>query len=457
MHQQKPRKTDSSGLFRRDVLRLGAAAAAGAAVGPFVMRVARPADGFSWQRFKGSKLYVLSLKNPWSEAIERMVPEFEKLTGIQAEFSVLPEIQARQKAQIEFTSGTGGLDAWDTSPHVEKRRFWKSGWYLDLRKFLNDPTMTAPDYDWADIHPAGKVIMTQPDGTISALPIWLNNDLLFYRKDLLQQKGLKLPKTLAEMEEVAQKLHNPPGMYGFVNRGLKNANTPKWDWALYAMGGTFLTKDGKANINSPEAIKAMDWYAGMLRRYAPPGVLNFNWYECSAVFMQGTAAMYYDSVNFASPFEDKEKSKIVGKVGYSALPAGPGGQFAIGGSEGVAISPQSPRQGPAYFFGQWATSKQTATRLMMGGVGMLRTSVWNNPQVKAATKMPSDWVDAYLDSLRIMGATGVNPALPEIVAVTEFRDIVGVAIQKVIEGAKSSEALAVAQKEFQEVLDKTEK
>jgi ABC-type glycerol-3-phosphate transport system substrate-binding protein len=47
--------------------------------------------------------------------------------------------------------------------------------------------------------------------------------------------------------------------------------------------------------------------------------------------------------------------------------------------------------------------------------------------------------------------------LPEIVGVTEYRDIIGVAIQKAIEGAKSEVVLAQAQKEFQEVLDKTEK
>jgi multiple sugar transport system substrate-binding protein len=387
----------------------------------------------------------------------KLLPEFEKLTGIQAELSILPEVQARQKAVIEFTSGSGGVDAWVTSPHVEKRGFFKAGWYLDLRKLLNDPTMTAPDYDWDDIHPAGKVDVTQPDKSISALPIWLNNDLLFYRKDLFQQKGLKPPKTMAEMDECAQKLHNPPNMYGFVNRGQANASVPKWDWALYAMGGTFMTKDGKASINTPEAIKAMDWYAGMLRRFAPPGVLNFNWYECSAVFMQGIAAMYYDSVNFASPFEDKEKSKIAGKVGYIPLPAGPAGQFAIGGSNAVAISPQSKRQGPAWLFAQWSTSKTNAMKQLRAGVGMLRTSVWDNPEVRTMTKMPPDWVDAYHESLKIMGRTGVNPALPEIVSVTEFRDIVGVAIQKAIEGAKSSEVLAVAQKQFQELLDKTEK
>jgi hypothetical protein len=61
-------------------------------------------------------------------------------------------------------------------------------------------------------------------------------------------------------------------------------------------------------------------------------------------------------------------------------------------------------------------------------------------------------VQAYLDSVKI-GRQG----LPEIPGVTEYRDAIGVAIQRAIEGAKSADVLAQAQAEFQEILDKTEK
>jgi len=445
-------KKDARGMTRRDVLRLGAGVAAGAAVGPSVMRVAGAGEAFNWQRFKGSKIFIQFTKNPWSETMEKLLPDFEKQTGIKAEFADLPEIQARQKLTVEFTAGSGGIDVWYTSMHVEKRRFWRSGWYLDLRKFLNDPTMTSPDYDWNDMAAGAKAIATQPDGSISGLPAFIDPWILFYRKDLFAQKGLKPPKTLAEMEEFAQKFQGPPSMYGFVARGLKNANAPAWDWVLFSMGGTFLTKDGKASIDTPEAVKAMDYYAGILRRFAPPGVVNFNWYECSSAFMQGQVAQYFDGVNFASQFEDKEKSKIAGKVGYAVLPAGPGGHFSPIFGNAVAVSAQSKNPGAAYFFAQWATSKQSAVKELLEGTGSARMSVWNNPEVKAKAKMPPDWSQAYVDSLKI-GRLG----LPEIVGVTEYRDIIGVAIQKAIEGAKSADVLAAAQKEFQEVLDKTEK
>jgi multiple sugar transport system substrate-binding protein len=57
-----------------------------------------------------------------------------------------------------------------------------------------------------------------------------------------------------------------------------------------------------------------------------------------------------------------------------------------------------------------------------------------------------------VDSIKI-GRMG----LPEVVDVTQYRDIIGVAIQKAIEGAKSADVLNQAQQEWQAVLDQTEK
>lgn len=440
------------GLTRRQTLRAGlAAVGAGIARGLLPRSAGAQAGPFNWRRFAGSTIFVQFTKNPWSTTMEQMLPEFEKQTGIKVEFSDLPEIQARQKLTVEFTAGGSGIDAWYTSLHVEKRRFWKAGWYASLNKFLTDPALTAPDYDWDDFTGGARQAVTQPDGTISALPAFVDPWVLFYRKDLFQAKGLQPPRTLEEMERLAKLFHDPPRMYGFVARGLKNANAPAWDWVLFSMGGTFLTKEGKPSLTTKESVAAMDYYARMLRTYAPPGVVNFNWYECSAAFMQGQVAMYFDGVNFASQFEDPSKSTIAGKVGYTLLPGGPGGRFSPIFSNGLAISAQSKRQGPAYIFCQWATTKQSAIRELLAGVGSGRASVWNDPTVKAQAKMPPDWAQAYVESLKI-GRLG----LPEIVGVTEYRDIIGVAIQKAIEGQDSSAVLAQAQREFQDLLNRTE-
>ena len=162
--------------------------------------------------------------------------------------------------------------------------------------------------------------------------------------------------------------------------------------------------------------------------------------------------MYLDAIGFGSQFEDREKSRIVGKVGYMASPSGPAGRFSTISTNAVGVSAHSKRQGPAYFFIQWATSKPVAAKALVDGILGPRASIWDDPEVKAKAKMPPDWAMAYRESVKV----GV-PSQPEIVGVTEYRDIIGVAIQKAIEGAKSDEVLAQAQKEFQAMLDQTDK
>jgi multiple sugar transport system substrate-binding protein len=447
----KQRNRRERGITRRRALQLGAGAVGAAALGPFV---ATPGHGqtFNWQRFKGKELFCIFYKHPWIDEMVKFFPEFTDLTGIKINHEVLPEVQGRQKLTVEMTGGGGGLDAWHASMHVEKRRFWKSGWFQPLNRFLEDRSLTSPDFDWADFTGGAVEAVTQPDKTISGIPTFVDPFVLFYRKDLYQQKGWKAPRTMAEMEDQAKALQSPPGMYGFVARGLKNANATPWAYVIYAHGGKYLTPDGKSAINSPEWVKSMEWYSGMLRRFGPPGVVNFNWYECSSAFMQGQVGIYYDGVNFANQFEDKEKSRIVGKVGYAVLPSGPGGHFAPTFTNAMAVSAQSRNKEAAYLFIQWATTKQMCVRELLAGVGVGRVSPWANPEVKAKPKMPADWYTAYLESLKI-GRAG----LPEIVDVTQYRDIIGVAIQKAIEGAKPADVIAQAHREFQELLDKTEK
>ena len=70
MKQSKSARIGSRQMTRRDVLRLGVTAAAGAAVGPFVITPAR-AQSFNWQRFKGKEIFLCCTSIPgWSEIVK---------------------------------------------------------------------------------------------------------------------------------------------------------------------------------------------------------------------------------------------------------------------------------------------------------------------------------------------------------------------------------------------------
>ena len=407
---------------------------------------------FNWQRFKGETIRLIADRHPAADAVYPHIQEFEKLTGMKVEYEILPEIQARQKKVVELASRSGSLDAFVTAWHVEKKGFYDAGWVVPLNDYLKDPILTPPDYDWEDFTEAVRGICTQPDGNITFFMQQIDPWILYYRKDIFQEKGIAIPQTLDEMEQVAKKLNDPANdFYGVVYRGLKYANTPVWDIILLEYGGDFMDEEGNPIINSPAGIKALEWYSRMLRNYGPPGVTNFNWYECSSTFMAERAAMYFDGIGFAGQFEDPEKSKVVGKTGYTLFPAGPAGRYAGTFGGGYSVSGYSGKKEAAYLFIMWATNKENTLRVALNGVGTGRMSILQNPDYVKKSPMPPDWRQSFIDALKI-----ARPGLPEIAAVGEFRDLVGVALVKAIEGGDPRALLDKANEEFLRLLRRTE-
>ena len=60
--------------------------------------------------------------------------------------------------------------------------------------------------------------------------------------------------------------------------------------------------------------------------------------------------MWLDGIGFAQPLEDPTKSRIVGKVGYGVMPAGPKAQVSALFADGEGVSTYSKKKGPAWFY-----------------------------------------------------------------------------------------------------------
>ncbi len=278
--------------------------------------------------------------------------------------------------------------------------------------------------------------------------------VVYYNKELFDAKGIAYPKTFAEMVDVAARLNDPAkGVSGFVARGLKNANVPVWSSFLLGNGGAFIDAKGKLMTETPEAIDAAKMYQTLLAKYGPQGVAGFNWNEAQSLFLQGKAAMWLDGIGFAQPLEDPTKSRIVGKVGYGVMPAGPKAQVSALFGDGEGISTFSKKKGPSWFYLQWASNKTNQTRMLQAAAGApVRNSAYAAAQSSADFKAPKQWVECMLTSARI-----AQPGLPVIAPVTEFRDVFGIALTNMINGADPAAEIKKATAEFQPILDKSEK
>ena len=147
----------------------------------------------------------------------------------------------------------------------------------------------------------------------------------------------------------------------------------------------------KLVVTTEPAIKALEWYADLLRRYAPPGVENWNWPDIADAFGQGTLATYIDAHNSAGVINDPQKSKVIGKIGFARWPKGPTGSGSRRSGPGVSRSTprcRSARRRPTWLFIQWSASKETqiATSYEFAGAykrpDVNRTSLWQEPQYR---------------------------------------------------------------------------
>src|SRR5256712_11998444 len=221
------------------------------------------------------------------------------------------------------------------------------------------------------------------------------------------------------MIDAAAKLNDPSkGVSGFVARGLKNANVPVWSSFLLGYGGSFIDARGKLLTDSNEAIEAGKMYQTLLGKHGPPGVAGFNWNEAQSLFLQGKAAMWLDGIGFAQPLEDPTKSRIVGKVGYGVMPAGPKQQVSALFADGEGISTYSKKKGPAWFYIQWASNKANQTRMLQAAAGAAgRTAAYAAAQASSAFQSPEEWGQWMLASAKI-----AQPGFPGIPAGTRVPD-----------------------------------
>jgi multiple sugar transport system substrate-binding protein len=430
------------------------AASTAAVAAPALIARANAQSKFDWQQCKGQHIEVNYQLSPRGDVARANMKKFEELTGITVGFEQIPEQQQRPKVAMEMATGHPSFDVVNVGMHVQKRLIEKARWMEDLRPYIADGSLTNPDFDMADFSKPSMAVATGSDGKISVLP--LNQDLfiIFYNKELLAAKGFKAPpKTFDEMMHMALAMTDAKnGTYGFVGRGLKNANVVLYDSILLGWDQETVTADGRKLLtDTPAAIEAGKWYQKIMREAGPPGNVGFNWNECQTTFGQGRGAMWWDGIGFSAPLMDPTKSRIVEKVGFAPVPAGPKAHNCATFVDGIGIPATAKNKKAAWLFLQWIAGKEMLAEVLRTGSGTPpRLSVYARTDIVKNSKFPQEWFDTTATSLKL-----ARSGLPVIVPVTEFRDTLGVGLTNIVGGADVATELKKATAAFQPVLDKS--
>ncbi|RQX02412.1 ABC transporter substrate-binding protein [Micromonospora arida] len=396
---------------------------------------------------EGSKTVRVTLVNHvWTENIKKALPEFEKQSGLTVEVTQLGEDQLSDQYNVKLNAGSTDLDVMMYRPLQEGKLFGKNKYLADLsEKVKSDSAFEFGDFQ------AGPVQATTYEDKVVGLPIITEQEVLYYRKDLLTKSGFTAPpKTLDELKAQAAKIEaDNPGVAGFVARTGKAAAVTQFSSFLFSFGGDFVDASGKATVNTEQAKQAYAYYGGLLRDHGPENIsTDMSWSEAMAIFTQGKAAFYTEANSLYKNATDPTKSKVVDSVGFTAFPAGPAGSKPYNiPSWALGMNDSSENKDNAWKFIQWAAGKEQALAQQTAGVPGARTSVWANPASTAT--LPKDLAEANTVST----ANGVGHDRPLVVKVAEAREIVGQPIVDAITGKDAASSADAANAAFQKFLD----
>ncbi|ANY84072.1 hypothetical protein BB934_38090 (plasmid) [Microvirga ossetica] len=380
-----------------------------------------------------------------------LLKQFTERTGIKVEVTTFPTDALAQRIPAEFIAGS---DAYDV---MTMANFWSDR----LTRYVEplEPYLAKkPVPGGIDAFSEGFVrqfrIPQTPEGKLYAIPLRMSVDILFYRKDLLEQAGVAVPKTLDEYYEAAKKLtkdadgDGKTDVYGAVYQGVQ-ANQGLYDWYDWAapLGVDILSPDGKKPaFNTPSAIKATE----MRRRFVAeglvsPGVLSYSFDDAISAMAQGKAAMSIMFDAYWSQLENKEKSQVAGKIGYAAAPRDPAVDNAyFGRGWGLFLNGKSKRKDAAWEFINWLTAPEQQLWMAVNhGNPISRPAVAAHPDFIAKVPVASALAEA-LPKARTMPVSG------EFVRV---QDILVKHVSAAQAGSVTAkEALAAAEREVAPIL-----
>lgn len=236
----------------------------------------------------------------------------------------------------------------------------------------------------------------QVNGKLMALPYFADAQFLYYRKDLLEKYKRPVPKSWDDMIETAKIImdgEKAPQLQGFSTAGAPIEGTVcTYLVPLWSMGSD-ITKDGKLNIDTPEARQPFQLYGRMKQAgVLPKNIAEIPTDRIRVDFQAGNVVFAQSWGYFWNRAENDADSKVKGKVGVTILPHDKGGKSAtcIGGWQ-VAVSAYSKNKPEAVKFARYLSSPEVSKmQAIMASHLPVFPQVYKDPEVIKANPWFAD-------------------------------------------------------------------
>ncbi|MCT8972248.1 ABC transporter substrate-binding protein [Microbaculum marinisediminis] len=425
--------------------------------------------------FQGMEINVLSETIPThTYESETLTKAFEEITGIKVNHQLLGEGEVVQAVQTQMQTNRNLYDAYiNDSDLIGTHSRLQSA--VNLSDWMNGEAqdVTNPMLDIEDF--IGISFTTGPDGKVWQLPDQQFANLYWFRKDWFDRPDIKekfkakygydlgVPVNWSAYEDIAEFFTNDikeidgVRVYGHMDYGKR---APDLGWrmtdAWLSMAGStspglpngrpidewgIRMEEGSCNpsgasvargggTNAPGSVYAIRKWDEWLRKYAPPGAADYDFYQSLPALAQGNVAQqifWYTAFTANMVAPKSEGNNTVDDDGtpqWRMAPSPHGPYWKEGmklgyqdtGSWTLFKSTPVDRRKAAWLYAQFVVSKTVDTKKSHVGLTIIRDSTINHESFSERAPKLGGLVEFYRSPDRVAWTpTGINvPDYPKL-------------------------------------------
>lgn len=385
---------------------------AGAALAPILAsNTATAQEEWSYKKaaepYKGTTIQILDEITPLQENFAKMVPEFEKETGINVEYELLNHFEVINRGQADLLSGRGHWDA-VMNHGFQLGQLLEAGVLMPLDDLMAKDGLVNPALGLSDLIEPSYSSLAKFGGKTYSFVNWIYNHVYWVRADILADPtekqnfeakyGYELApaETLQQMHDIAEFFTRETGeelagemleadFYGIVMEGVRGGTTFNNVWSNFIQnyGGDVFDENGRPNLDTPEIVAALKAWSD-LWKYSPPGQAEYSFLDIPTVMGNGIAAQSIAFSDFVMGVDRPGASQLAGKFTYGPVPYNserPDNRNAFAEPSALNISVHSDAPEATFLFLQWMIDKSTQEEFLTenGGGIPIRTSSWDLP------------------------------------------------------------------------------
>jgi len=244
----------------------------------------------------------------------------EENPDVTINFTGIPYSDKLTKSTTEFFTA-GEYTSFDVDEINEMwlPEFVENDWLAPIDEYV--------DRDFLEGYPDDVINSLTYDGSVFAIPHYINMPLFFYNEEMLAEAGYdRPPKDWDELMEYAANL-TKEGQFGFAAPLYQESDTVYFiSTYFYQAGVRIYDEDKNIAFNTSEAVETYKFLGDMYKaEYMPAGCTSMDCFEVANLFRQEKVAMM---INWAFEIQTclGEESKVRDKFAVSSHPAGGAGQ-----------------------------------------------------------------------------------------------------------------------------------